>query len=155
MSQVYSKIENSFTLEVLFNANQKPTSGYEDILSNQQSGGFGFEYNSAGKVEFIICLYGQYLNVSVDVTAGEWVHLVGTYDGQTIKLYKNGTLVQTKNASGTLTKPSSGSHLLAIGGDSASNGGVNNFFNGKIAIANLYSNPLTQSQISTLYQSIR
>ena len=34
---------------------------------------------------------------------GSWVHLVGTFDGTTTRLYKNGALMQSLEASGTLT----------------------------------------------------
>jgi hypothetical protein len=150
MANYYSNISTSMTLELYFKADVKPSAGYQDIFSNQQAGGFGFEYNSAGKVEFIICINGTYQNVQVSVNVGEWTHLVGTYDGQTLKLYKNGVLVGEKSVAGTMTTPSANSKFLCIGGDSG-NGVVNNFFDGKIATANLYSSILTSKQISDLY----
>ena len=36
-------------------------------------------------------------------TAGEWYHVVGTYDGSAVKLYVNGALVGSNSASGSLT----------------------------------------------------
>lgn len=154
MNNFYDDIESSFTLEVLFNADYKPSSGYQDIFSNQQAGGFGFEYNSKGEVEFIICVYGSYVNVSVPITTDTWTHLIGTYDGQTLKLYMNGNLVGSKSVAGKLTIPSTGAQNLVIGGDSTSNNSANNFFDGKIAIANLYSKVLTATQVFSIYSSI-
>lgn len=150
---VYSAISASLTLECYFMATAKPTSGYQDIFSNQQAGGFGFEYNAEGKVEFIMNIHGSYRNVSVAITPGVWTHLIGTYDGLYLKLYKDGNLVASLQAGGTLTLPSSNSRFICIGGDSG-DGVMNNFFNGKIAVANLYSSVLTQEQVKTAYNSL-
>lgn len=41
-------------------------------------------------------------NPSTQIESGQWVHLAGTYDGETIKIYKNGVLMETKTTSGPI-----------------------------------------------------
>ncbi|MEM3074438.1 MAG: LamG-like jellyroll fold domain-containing protein [Candidatus Pacearchaeota archaeon] len=52
------------------------------------------------------------------VTPGQWVHLAGTYDGNKVKLYVNGTLVDERSASGNIniiTSPTNVQPKVVIG----------------------------------------
>ncbi|MGQ7870927.1 LamG-like jellyroll fold domain-containing protein [Sunxiuqinia sp. sy24] len=49
-------------------------------------------------------------NPGVKIEADQWVHIAGTYDGESIKIYKNGELIESKTTSGKIDwtfKPSS------------------------------------------------
>src|SRR5579884_2826435 len=70
-----------------------------------------------------------------------WTFLTGTYDGATMKLYVNGTLVASKSKSGTITTTTDPLH---IGGDWDSE-----MFTGIIDNVRIYNTALTQSQIQT------
>lgn len=72
-----------------------------------------------------------------------WVHLVGTYDGTSWRLYRNGTLVDTKTTGG----PIGLSQDWAIGGA----GSAERWFDGGICQAAIYTTALTESQIKTHY----
>jgi len=98
---------------------------------------------------------GTYYRPGASVSAGQYVHLVGTFDGSQVKFYLNGVLKQTVNAAGTLKLPAVACHYLCIGGDSATAdiGGAN--MKGKIGTVNLYSEPLSQSQITQLYNQYK
>ncbi|MCL3782021.1 helix-turn-helix domain-containing protein [Prolixibacteraceae bacterium JC049] len=41
-------------------------------------------------------------NPGVDLEVNQWTHLAGTYDGETIKMYQNGELVESKTTSGEI-----------------------------------------------------
>jgi hypothetical protein len=80
-------------------------------------------------------------------TGDEWQHLVVTYDGTTAKIYRNGTLVK----SGALTANSSaGSYNARIGWGANGN---DHKFDGKMTQALVYNDALTQSEVTTLYNS--
>jgi len=79
-------------------------------------------------------------------TAGAWVHVVQTYDSATkqIKMYINGSLVQTVTTAGGNVKSNSSALYL---GSSGGNGP----FNGLIDEVAIWSRALSGTEISTLY----
>ena len=145
----YDIIGKSYTLETYVYLTSKPSSGYTNILSNQQSGGFGFEYKADGKMH-LISNVGEKNRPQPQVTAGQWYHFVGTYDGQTLKMYVNGELVAYESCTGTMKRPAGGCEYMVIAGDAAP-GEPGCFADCVIATANLYSDPLSAAQIAALY----
>ena len=87
-------------------------------------------------------------NTSVDtrgtaqLPANTWVHMAGTYDGATLKLYINGALVSSNAASGTLR---ASTNPLRIGGNLV----WGEYFIGQIDDVRIYNGVLTQAQIQT------
>ena len=82
---------------------------------------------------------------------GEYVHLVGTYDGNVLKLYVNGELRATDEIKGAISFPSSPSDYLCIGADSCPDPVAEAGMFGEIAAANVYSFALTDAQVAGLY----
>lgn len=83
------------------------------------------------------------------VTANTWVHLAGTYDGTTIRLYVNGTEVATAAATGALRTATT---PLIIGGnqnDTATNAAQEQF-RGTIDDATLFNRALTATEVQAL-----
>jgi hypothetical protein len=72
-----------------------------------------------------------------------WTHLAGTYDGSTLRLYVNGTLVSSKAVSGPLV---SSSGALRFGGDTIWS---DEYFAGLLDEIRVYSRPLTASEITS------
>jgi len=100
---------------------------------------------NAGKYEVGIW-NGATTVASYSVPAGDintWVHLVGTYDGKTWRLYRNGTLVATATTSiGSM-------HILKawrIGSSDV----PDRYVNGCIDSVRLYAQALTASEVSAL-----
>ena len=85
------------------------------------------------------------------VTAGQWYHFVGTYDGQTLKMYVNGELVAYEACTGTMKRPAGGCEYMVIAGDAAP-GEPGCFADCVIATANLYSDPLSAAQMNLKQQ---
>ena len=81
-----------------------------------------------------------------EVPLNQWVHLAGTYDGKTIRLYRNGLQVATKAAAGAMTQCTD---TTAIGSHNL--GGVH-FFPGAIDQVRVYGHALTATQIWDQYQ---
>ncbi len=155
----YSRLTDGFTLETYVYLDKLPSSGTICPVSNMETGGFGFQIKNSGKLEFL-CYTGNkaYERTSATVPVGEWVHVVGTFDGSALKLYFNGQLVGTQATTNSkFTLPISGAYYLGIGCDSSPTsteiyGGLSHM-TGKLAAANLYSDALTAAEVMSLYNS--
>ena len=77
---------------------------------------------------------------STALAAGTWTHLATTYDGTTVRLYVNATLVASAPATGGIGVSGS---PLSIGGTAA----YGEFFNGRIDDVRIYSRALSQLEI--------
>ena len=76
-----------------------------------------------------------------------WVHWVGTWDGTTQRLYKNGNEVASKQATGTLVQNNDN---LGIGGRGD---GENDWWKGALDDIQLYSKSLSASEVSNLFKA--
>jgi MSHA biogenesis protein MshQ len=84
-----------------------------------------------------------------DIGSGNWIHLAGTYDGATWRLYRNGVeLSSTTDPNGAISVSAD----WAIG---ANGSGTDSFFEGSIDEPRIYSEALTASDISELMNETR
>lgn len=81
---------------------------------------------------------------SQTVPDGKWHFIVGTYDGQTAKLYVDGKLEDEKSLSGPLLRDT---HPLAIGREAVQ---LENYFPGTIDEVRIYNRPLKAYEIKEL-----
>ena len=79
------------------------------------------------------------------LTTGTWMHVAGTYDGTTMKLYLNGTLIKSASPAGGLYPPS-GSFSFSAGGSEAFNGKMD-----EVSVWN-YARPVTDIR-QDMYQA--
>jgi hypothetical protein len=80
----------------------------------------------------------------------QWVHVAGTWDGSTMRLYINGSQVATTARSGTITVESK---TVTIG--AGRNGtAMDEFFAGRINEARIYSRALSASEVQQVYLSV-
>ncbi len=85
------------------------------------------------------------LNQSVSVN--NWSHIVATYDGTTLSLYRNGSLVGTPATStGNITNTSKTLTIGVRGGQ---------YFGGRISSAKIYNRALTASEITQNFNALR
>ncbi len=80
------------------------------------------------------------------LSRNEWLHITGTYDGTSARIYLNGNLVDTHNLTGVI----SGSQLAAFGRDGAA---AFAYFEGAIDEVKIYNRALSASEIRQMYQS--
>ena len=98
-------------------------------------------------------LYTFYDVVSTsEIPIGQFSHLVGTWDGATLRLYINGAL-NAQNVPGTT--PVDLRYGFYIGGFDVKSGlpGFGQFFNGLIDEASYYNRALSASEIAALYNA--
>ena len=149
ISPYYSALTHAFTFETYLCMDAKPASSYVSPFSNQESGGFGFEYNSEGQMNFWIFASANWISAHAAIETGNWVHLVATFDGSVLILYENGVEVNRTDVSGTPALPNA--DHLSIGADSKGNNGSERDASCKIATANVYRITLSASDVADLY----
>ena len=82
------------------------------------------------------------------LTANTWNYIVGTYDGNTIKLYVNNTLIATTNTN-TLSYSSNGGIRLMRRWDNGE------YWDGYLSTVGIYNKSLTPGQISGIYNTTK
>ena len=103
------QITNTLTVETWVKPNTVPTD-YDGFLNYAYDAagiqaGFGFSFYLTGW-RFFLKTETNSINYSgmaeAQMPIGQWTHMAATYDGTHIKLYKNGTLVDSTDASGNI-----------------------------------------------------
>lgn len=175
ISDYYESMLESFSFEILVNVASLPESGYVDLVSNQEMGGFGWELKADGLYFYLKLRNGEtYVKPKVTLKANEWVHLVATFNGKKLVIYMNGQEAASADAKGQLRPPHPYAWYMCVGGDSNRATGTepswpgvgqlypgdgpgdgDSMMSGKIAVANIYSEVLSATQILTLYNQYR
>ena len=91
--------------------------------------------------------------VTTSLTRNVWVNLTGTYNGSTIRLYKNGSLVSTGSSSRTINFTSA-----SINGNlriASSNDGAYTTFAGNVSMVQIYNRALTAAEILQNYNATK
>ena len=83
------------------------------------------------------------------LTPGAWYQVVGTFDGTTLNLYVNNTLVETAN------KPPGGAANPAIGYGLMTRWDPGGLWGGRLAIVNIYNSALTDVEIAQNFEYYR
>jgi len=90
---------------------------------------------------------GNYINGNIEVPAGEWHHVCGTYDGAHIRLYVDG-VEDPKSPMAYSGGITTNGEPVYIGGNSELPG---RFWNGLIDDVQIYSYALSEEEIKALY----
>lgn len=147
----YDKMLKSLSIEAYFNANNNQSE--QCVFSNQQGSGMGIDVNN-GKLQLWIYVNNGRHILETPVETNKWVHAVGTFDGETIKLYCNGELKVSESASGTFSRPPHDTSIIYAGADSEPNGGADWFFHGKIHSVGLYDQALSDTEVKLIYDTL-
>ena len=75
------------------------------------------------------------------LTANNWYHIVGTYDGTTIKLYVNNTLIQSSSYSGTPTSSSGGIRLMR-------RWDLPDYWGGRLSVVRIYTGDILSTGVT-------
>jgi hypothetical protein len=85
-----------------------------------------------------------------NLTAGNWYYIVGTYDGSTVKLYVNNSLVQSTSYTGSVVSGNNGIVLMRRWDDPPAG-----YWGGALATVDIYNRALTDAQISSIWNSTK
>ena len=129
------------------------TSSGPNIFTEYQYGGgtinLGLGSNSAD-TDLAVWWYGGGFHTTTPytLTPGAWYQIVGTFDGDALKLYVNNTLVQTKTgeAPGGAVNPAIGYGLMTRWDP----GGL---WGGRLAILNLYNSDIGAAGVTTSWNA--
>ena len=139
-------ITDSETIEFWMKPDSYPPSGYNMSVMGQNYRN-AFQLHISGQLQFGI-RYGSISNSvgSNGTVIGEWAFFVGTYDGTTLNLYKNGILVSSLTR--TISTINAASQFR-IGYFGISGNQV--YFNGMIDDVRIYNAALTAAEIQQHY----
>ena len=126
------------------------TSSGPNIFTEYQYGGgtinlgLGWGNGSGADNELQAWWYGGGFHgtPSYSLTPGAWYQIVGTFDGTTLNLYVNNTLVQTA------TEPPGGAANPAIGYGLMTRWDPGGLWGGRLAIVNVYNSALSDAEVA-------
>ena len=136
-------LSSSFTLSV-----------WAKVLDDAQgvlvrSGQIRLQYHDDNTIRGAIYTGGSWKEVKARSEPGSWTHYVLTYDGSELKLFSNGSLLETLAASGYLNWGDGANHNLYLG----KYGTVGWESKCEIDDLRIYKNALSTYQVSDLYGS--
>ncbi|MGN0068644.1 MAG: LamG-like jellyroll fold domain-containing protein [Prevotella sp.] len=161
---IKDNLADGHTMEALVMTTAAPASCEYKFFSSHQGGGTGLMISSDGKLTFLVnttdnnwCWGAQ---TADQAKTNTYYHLVGVYDkanGKSV-LYVNGQKVGETNASGDFKHVTAAqSEWFALFGDPQYKNGeavCNQSLPGDVVIARIYSNPLTESEVSALWKQV-
>ena len=111
-------------------------------------GRLGLEHqkNSGAKINFFVGDYQTYAQASLSVDT--WTHIVGTYDGSTIRIYKNGVLADSQEQA----TYSPGSHAISIGDDILGST-IDDRWQGNLDEVKIWARALSANEVQTIYNN--
>ena len=140
---------NEITISSWFYANND--GNYKTIFDNRDGSGDGMFLTIGISEDIIFQTNGTTLFSSTNGYSSEWFYLSATWDGSTMKLYIDGSLLDTKSSSVTIDVTTS-AKIGRAGYTSAS------YFNGNLANVAIWNRALTSDEINSVmwkgYQSL-
>ncbi|MFZ5946656.1 MAG: LamG-like jellyroll fold domain-containing protein [Stygiobacter sp.] len=85
---------------------------------------------------------------AANLVTGQWLHIVGVYDGSTAKIYLNGNLMDTHNITGTVKT----GQVAMLGRSSIASA---SYFSGSIDHVQVLNTALSQNEVTELYRSVK
>lgn len=144
----YEAMADGFTVECSFRYTEE-ISSTGTICGNRQGGGFGLIAKD-DQLQFMLHDGDEYKYAKAPMNINQWYHAVGVFDGETIRLYVDGQLMEETATSGPMQiPPNASSHAFVIGADS-SNGGVESFATAAIDDVRMFQTPLNEAQVQSL-----
>jgi len=146
-NETFNLVQN-YSVEAWIRHDGVQTSSWASIINRNGNAGFRLHHNSLNtRFEFAVGTSDYVAGQPAEgIQIGRWYHLVGTYDGQHIKLYVDGEEQGVVSAS-SLT-PTSSSPLYIGSFD-----GVSRWFNGSIDEVRIWNRVLTPNEIQSSFNA--
>ena len=141
-------LTSAITVEAWIKPTSVPTVGFQSVVTKQEA--YSIQFNN-GRIEFTVVgpngVRYRDQAPSGAISAGQRYYVVGTFDGQTERLYINGVQVATAAFAGVATI-SDWSNLYIGSWDGASE-----FFKGTVDEGAVYARVLTAAQVKNHYDA--
>lgn len=152
----YNALEKSFSAEVYCSYNALELEMY--CMGNLHAAGFGIGMANDGDNTTLGALFRNGDNYEIvefgETKAETYYHCVITFDGKSMSYYFDGKLVGTKEITDFYMTDVDGAQYLAIGADCSEDQQNEYFYDGNVAIVNIYSTALTAEQVTALYNAL-
>ena len=130
--------------------------GVIKVSNDNWSDGWGLVHvkKSGSNIDFFVDGYSSSMpfpptnTLRVSLNDNTWTHIVGTYDGATMKIYKNGTFSKSKNQSSY-----SPATLPVSIGDDISGSNTDDRWQGNIDEVKIWHRALSALEIKTIYDN--
>ena len=158
-SSQYSTVPNlgnlsTWTVECWVRVKSSLTGVVSSVVTNQYNGASSLNFsigtnNAPSSYNLVVGFFdGAWRNTTgFAPTLNTWYHVVGTYDGSTIKQYVNNSLNTQLSYTGT---PTSGG-VVRIAGRWDTLSSSTDFFPGDIGLVRIWNSALTSTNVSSLY----
>jgi hypothetical protein len=137
-------LTTGMTVEAWVNPDQ--ATAYQDVVLKETSkgGAWGlYAFADGGGPASVVSVGHDFVaNAGPNIPLHTWTHLATTYDGATLRLYRDGALVAQRSVSGAMATSSG---PLKIGGNSI----WDEPFEGRIDDVRVYNRPLAASELAT------
>ena len=130
-------------------------SSYGRAASCTESGGWNFESNGTG-MEWNVFTNGQYYDASDSTALSSltgWHHWVGTYDKNSLKIYRDGELRGTNTFSANTAIGYNSTNSIIIGGEATASSASAPWFVGKLSDFRIYGTALSAEDVKELYNT--
>ncbi len=126
--------------------NDRWMAGVIKVSDDGWTDGWGLVHasGSGSNIDFFVGDYSTYARASLSNDV--WTHIVGTYDGGTIKIYKNGNFV----TSTTQANYSPGALALSVG-DDISGSSIDDRWQGNVDEVKIWNRALRDTEITDMY----
>jgi Concanavalin A-like lectin/glucanases superfamily len=91
---------------------------------------------------------GWHQTTAVPLSFNNWYHIVGTFDGTTLKLYVNGQLVQTQAGEGSMNSSNAGIRLM-------SRWDALDLWGGRLGVVRIYNTDIAQVGVTNNFSAER
>lgn len=161
---IMSALNDGYTMEALIKPGKAPNGSEIKAFSATTQGGMAIMIanTSRGKgLEFIQHNGSAWCFASTDIIPDPdvYYHVVGVWDKAAGKIhcYVNGELKKSVDCNGIkhMVVGTTRTRAFCIGGNTQSNTQLNGAWNGDVAIARIYDDPLTAEEIKELYENVK
>lgn len=161
---IMSALDDGYTMEALIKPGKAPNGSEIKAFSATTQGGMAIMIanTSRGKgLEFIQHNGSAWCFASTDIVPDPdvYYHVVGVWDKAAGKIhcYVNGELKKSVDCNGIkhMVVGTNRARAFCIGGNTQSNTQLNGAWNGDVAIARIYDDPLTAEEIKELYENVK
>ena len=109
--------------------------------------GYLLQVVSTGDIKIGVNSGSELLSDTGEVVVDTWYHAVGTYDSNTMRIYKNGSQIKSAAATGGLSLMNENTNI----GRDPNPGGA--YFTGLIALVRIYGRALSAEEVKAFYIS--